>query len=80
MAKSSVTKRGKVERTFFTNNKNIIDLPDLVNHQNESFDWFVQEGLGELLAEISPIDDYTNTKLTLSFKDYHFGDPKMTEQ
>ena len=43
------------------------------------FQWFVEEGLGELLAEISPIDDYTGTKLSLRFKDYHFEDPKMTE-
>jgi DNA-directed RNA polymerase subunit beta len=39
----------------------------------------VQEGLGELLAEISPIDDYTGTKLSITFKDYHFDDPKMSE-
>jgi DNA-directed RNA polymerase subunit beta len=31
------------------------------------------------LAEISPIDDYTGSKLSLSFKDYHFGEPKLTE-
>ena len=63
----------------FTSNKELIDLPNLVSHQNESFDWFVKEGLGELLAEISPIDDYTDTKLSLSFKDYHFEEPKTTE-
>jgi DNA-directed RNA polymerase subunit beta len=57
----------------------VIDLPNLVDHQNRSFQWFVEEGLGELLAEISPIDDYTGGKLSLSFKDYHFGDPKLTE-
>jgi hypothetical protein len=34
--------------------------------------------LGELLAEISPIDDYTGGKLSLRFKDYHFGAPKLT--
>ena len=34
---------------------------------------------GELLAEISPIDDYTGGKLSLRFKDYHFDDPKLTE-
>ncbi len=56
-----------------------INLPNLVDHQNRSFQWFVEEGLGELLAEISPIDDYTGGKLSLSFKDYHFGDPKLTE-
>src|SRR6202035_89540 len=38
-----------------------------------------EEGLGELLAEVSPIDDYTGGKLSLIFKDYHFGDPKLSE-
>ncbi|HEX8182340.1 MAG TPA: DNA-directed RNA polymerase subunit beta [Candidatus Saccharimonadales bacterium] len=66
-------------RVFYTQADDAIDLPSLVDHQNESFKWFVAEGLGELLAEISPIDDYTGTKLSLSFKDYHFDEPKMTE-
>jgi len=64
---------------YFTSQDDAIQLDDLVNHQNKSFQWFVEEGLGELLAEISPIDDYTGTKLSLRFKDYHFEDPKMTE-
>ena len=66
-------------RIFFTDTSDSLSLPNLVDHQNKSFQWLIDEGLGELLAEISPIDDYTNTKLTLRFKDYHFEDPKMTE-
>src|SRR5215216_5124115 len=67
------------KRTYFTQSDDILDPPNLVDHQNKSFQWFVDEGLGELLAEISPIDDYTGTKLSLRFKDYHFEDPKMSE-
>jgi DNA-directed RNA polymerase subunit beta len=66
------------ERVYFTKSEGI-ELPNLVNHQNKSFDWFVDEGLGELLAEVSPIDDYTGTKLSISFKSYHFDEPKMSE-
>lgn len=66
-------------RKYFTKQKEIINLPNLVNHQNKSFQWFVDEGLGEILSEISPIDDYTGGKLSISFKEYHFEDPKMTE-
>jgi DNA-directed RNA polymerase subunit beta len=77
MAKSSLKLASK--RTYFTNEDDAVDLPNLVNHQNRSFQWFVEEGLGELLAEISPIDDYTGAKLSLSFKDYRFEDPKMSE-
>ncbi|MFA5003938.1 MAG: DNA-directed RNA polymerase subunit beta [Candidatus Saccharimonadales bacterium] len=69
----------KKTRVYFTEQEDVLDLPNLVDHQNKSFQWLVDEGLGELLAEISPIDDYTNTKLTLRFKDYHFEEPKMSE-
>jgi DNA-directed RNA polymerase subunit beta len=70
---------GSKQRQYFTKKKEIIDLPNLVDHQNTSFQWFVDEGLGEILSEISPIDDYTGTKLSIRFKQYHFEDPKMTE-
>lgn len=69
----------KTKRKFFTKLQDAIDLPNLVDHQNRSFQWFVQEGLGELLGEISPIEDYTGAKLSLSFKDYRFEEPKMSE-
>ncbi len=78
MSKASADLQNKV-RQYFGKEKEVINLPSLVDHQNKSFDWFVREGLGELLAEISPIDDYTGTKLSLRFKDYHFEGPKMSE-
>ncbi|GAC1499201.1 MAG: hypothetical protein NVS1B10_01700 [Candidatus Saccharimonadales bacterium] len=77
MAKVSTTK--KAPRVYFNNIDDALALPSLVDHQNKSFQWFVDEGLGELLAEISPIDDYTAGKLSLRFKDYRFGPTKLTE-
>src|ERR1700733_13332307 len=77
MAKTTAKASGA--RVYFTRPDDALDLPSLVNHQNKSFQWFVEEGLGELLAEISPIDDYTGGKLSLRFKDYRFGDPKLSE-
>src|ERR1700759_418765 len=79
MAKTTTKTSPSGKRVFYSAADDAIQLPSLVDHQNKSFQWFVDEGLGELLAEISPIDDYTGTKLSLSFKDYHFEDPKMTE-
>jgi DNA-directed RNA polymerase subunit beta len=76
MPKTAISKS---KRVSFTSQDDVLDLPNLVDHQNRSFQWFVEEGLGELLAEVSPIDDYTGGKLSLSFKDYHFGDPKLSE-
>jgi DNA-directed RNA polymerase subunit beta len=77
MAKTSLSASPK--RVYYTQLDDALELPSLVDHQNKSFQWFVEEGLSELLAEISPIDDYTGGKLSLSFKDYHFGDPKLSE-
>lgn len=79
MAKVAAFKPSSKQRVFFTDDDSAQALPNLVDHQNRSFQWFVDEGLGELLAEISPIDDYTGGKLSLRFKDYRFGDPKLTE-
>jgi DNA-directed RNA polymerase subunit beta len=67
-------------RTYFTDKKNIITMPNLVDHQNKSFQWLVDEGLGELFSEIGVIDDYTGSKLSIRFLSYHFEDPKTTEQ
>jgi len=77
MAKTTTAK--SAARVYFTREDDALELPSLVDHQNKSFQWFVDEGLGELLAEISPIDDYTGAKLSLTFKDYHFDEPKLTE-
>ena len=77
MAKASSTQ--STSRVYFTEHNDNVKLPNLVDHQNKSFQWFIDEGLSELLAEISPVDDYTGTKLSLQFKDYHFEEPKMTE-
>lgn len=79
MAKKTSDTLKKQKRIYFTQSDDILNPPNLIDHQNQSFQWFVEEGLGELLAEISPIDDYTGQKLSISFKDYHFEDPKTTE-
>jgi len=79
MAKTISVTKPSSSRVYFTSDDSALSLPSLVDHQNKSFQWFVEEGLGELLAEISPIDDYTGTKLSLVFKTYHFDEPKITE-
>lgn len=75
MAKAVSTKR-----KVFTNVDQPIALPNLIEHQLKSFQWFIEEGLGEIFAEINPIEDYTGTKLDLRFTDYRFADPKQNER
>ena len=76
MPKATTT---QIKRTYFTDTNDILDMPNLVDHQNRSFQWLIEEGLGELFSEIGSIEDYTGTKLSICFKDYHFEDPKMSE-
>jgi len=66
-------------RKFYTNTKTDLEMPDLIVHQHQSWKWFVEEGLGEIFAEVNPVEDYTGEKLEIRFKDYHFEDPKMTD-
>ncbi|MBA3531420.1 MAG: DNA-directed RNA polymerase subunit beta [Ardenticatenales bacterium] len=58
---------------------NVIPLPDLIEIQLHSFQWFKQEGLRELFDEISPIESF-NGNLQLYFMDYWFEEPKYTEK
>ena len=67
------------KRKYFGSRHDVVDLPDLIQNQKESFQWFIQEGLKELFDEINPIDDYTESKITLNFKDYEFTLPKITD-
>jgi DNA-directed RNA polymerase subunit beta len=57
----------------------ILDLPNLIHIQLESYQWFQREGLRELLDEISPIQDFTGSRLELRFGEYSFGEPKYSE-
>jgi DNA-directed RNA polymerase subunit beta len=53
-----------------------LEIPDLIQVQLDSFRWFQEEGLRELFEEISPIQDYTGTRLELRFIDYEFREPQ----
>ena len=67
------------KRVFFTEDDTVLSVPDLIAHQKDSWKEFVDTGLGEIFTEINPIDDYTGQKLSLSFKEYAFRDPKNSE-
>ena len=64
---------GKTERVSFSKFPQVLDLPNLLKVQKDSYRWFVEEGLGEILEDISPIEDY-NGNLILEFVGYDFDD------
>ncbi len=66
-------------RKSFSRLKHVLDLPNLIDIQRESFDWFLAEGLRETIDDISPIEDYTGT-LAVEFGEYRFGEPQFSIQ
>lgn len=67
------------KRVFFTSDDTALEIPNLIQHQRESWKDFVETGLGEIFAELNPIDDYTGQKLALRFGKYAFQEPKNAE-
>ena len=66
-------------RKSFSRLKHVLDLPNLIDIQKASFEWFMKDGLRETIDDISPIEDYTGT-LAVEFAEYEFGDPQFTIQ
>jgi DNA-directed RNA polymerase subunit beta len=66
-------------RKSFSRLKHVLDLPNLIDIQKASFQWFMEAGLRETIDDISPIEDYTGT-LAVEFGEYEFGEPQFTIQ
>ena len=66
-------KHEKVKRKNFSKVGDYIEMPNLIRVQRDSYDWFLEEGLGEVLKDISPIEDYSGN-LVLEFFDYFMED------
>ena len=66
-------KHEKCSRKTFAKIGDSIEMPNLIKVQKDSYDWFVEEGLGEILKDISPIVDYSGN-LILEFLDYYMED------
>jgi len=64
-------------RKTFSKIEHVLDLPNLIDIQKASFQWFLDEGLRETIGDISPIEDYTGT-LAVEFAEYLFGEPQFT--
>jgi DNA-directed RNA polymerase subunit beta len=71
---------GARTRKNLTKTKDVLPLPNLIEIQLDSFNWFVTEGLNELFAEINPINDFTDKSLSLYLRDFHFEEPKYDEK
>ncbi|MEK5100513.1 DNA-directed RNA polymerase subunit beta [Cytobacillus sp. FSL M8-0252] len=65
------------QRRSYARISEVLELPNLIEIQTSSYQWFLDEGLREMFHDISPIEDFTGN-LSLEFIDYSLGDPKYS--
>ncbi|WP_370527031.1 DNA-directed RNA polymerase subunit beta [Thermoactinomyces sp. CICC 23799] len=68
---------GRRQRRSYARINEVLELPNLIEIQLKSYQWFLDEGLREMFRDISPIEDFTGN-LVLEFIDYSLGEPKYT--
>ncbi len=75
-----ISKYGKTERRKFGLIDEVVDIPDLVEIQKDSYNAFIEEGISEIFEDFSPITDYSD-HFELYFLEHRFGDkPKYDEK
>ena len=67
------------ERYSFSQIEEVLPIPNLLNIQTESYRWFIDHGIGQVLSDISPIEDFSG-QLRLELTDHVFDPPKYTEE
>ena len=78
MMKVKPVKLGKTERMSFSHIDEVISMPNLIEVQKNSYQWFLDEGLKEVFHDIGTIEDYTGN-LALSFVDFRLDkEPKYS--
>lgn len=70
-----IEKYGRVERLNYSKIEEVINLPNLIQVQLSSYNWFLEYGLRKALQEVFPISDFTGN-LELNFIDYSLGEAK----
>ena len=69
--------RARTDRLSFAKIPEVQPLPNLLEVQHESFSWFLEHGLKQIFAEVSPIEDFTGN-LALELTEHRFGDETMS--
>ena len=69
MSRIHEVKNGKASRMSFSSIKEVVDMPDLIDIQKNSYEWFLKSGLKDVLSDASPISDFSGN-LLLEFVDY----------
>ncbi|MDE7415426.1 MAG: DNA-directed RNA polymerase subunit beta [Lachnospiraceae bacterium] len=67
---------GKTMRMSYQRQEEVLEMPNLIEVQKDSYKWFLEEGFREALADISPITDYSG-RLSLEFVDYVLAEDEI---
>lgn len=70
----------KNNRKYYRPFRDALALPNLIEIQKNSYNWFVREGVREVLDEVSPIMDFSAKRYELSFGNYYVDEPKYAEK
>ncbi len=65
------------KRRNFSKIRNTYELSDLLEIQKKSYNWFIEEGIKEVLEDLFPVENFAGT-LSLEFGDYHFDEPRYS--
>ncbi|MEK7181715.1 MAG: DNA-directed RNA polymerase subunit beta, partial [Patescibacteria group bacterium] len=76
--KASFGKDSSLAKRRFFNNRITVSLPDLIEVQKDSYQWFWDKGLQELFDEINPVADFTSKDLELTVGEYYLDEPKYS--
>jgi DNA-directed RNA polymerase subunit beta len=77
MAYPYAVQSGQHQRYSYGRIREVLEIPNLIEIQQQSYGWFLSSGLRDLFQDVSPIQDFTGN-LMLEFVDYALGDPKYS--
>ena len=75
-----VANGSSADRRSYAKIPSVLDVPNLIQVQIQSFEWLKTDGLAELLDEVSPIEDLPAGRFALTLEDHYFEEPKYTEE
>ena len=77
--KDTFSSESSLSKRKFFKSISMVSLPNLIETQLDSYSWFLEKGLREILDEINPVKDFTEKDMELTFAEYYLDDPKYDE-
>ena len=68
------------DKKWFNKIENVVDVPNLLEIQTESFNWLKGPGILELIEEISPIEDFSGGRFEVRLIDHEIREPEFNEE